>query len=108
MNVHIGLDDQKSFTQDEINEIILIAYNMIEAAIYAGSDILIVSFNHFAWRKGNLDIGQVTMSDAKRTMSFQAAVKKILERDEFARTHMHIVSETPDQLVVHIDVEPPS
>jgi hypothetical protein len=91
------------FAPREMNEIILVVYNIIKRAIRDQSDTLTLTRTHFVWTKDGLPVGEFPISLVKPTMTFREAIEMIHSRDEIIREHFRLVADTPDGLSYHID-----
>ncbi len=95
------------FRPSELNHIILMVYNILKAAVRDGCDTLRFTSHDATWIRGGYPIGQFPQSP-RQTMSFRAAMERILERDEIVRKYLTRVAETPDEVIYRLtdDGEP--
>ena len=89
------------FKPGELNEILLLAYNLLDWAIRDGCNTLRITTHDATWIREGLPVGQLPQS-SKQTETFRAAMRRILERDEIVRRHVQRVSETPDEVTYRI------
>src|SRR5215210_1141030 len=86
------------FKPRELNEILLLAYNLLDWAIRDRCDTLRITPHDATRIKEGLPVGQFLQSP-RQTMSFRAAMERILERDDIVRKHLRRVAETPDEVI---------
>ena len=86
------------FKPRELNEILLLAYNLLDWTIRDRCDTLRITSHDATWIREGLPVGQLPQF-SKQTMSFRAAMERILEHDEIVRKHLTRVAETPDEVI---------
>jgi hypothetical protein len=89
------------FKPRELNEILLLAYNLLDWTIRDRCDILRITPHDATWIREGLPVGQLPQF-SRQTMSFRAAMEWILERDEIVRKHLVRVAETPDEVIYRL------
>ena len=95
------------FKPRELNEILLLAYNLLDWAIRDRCDTLRITSHDATWIREGLPVGQLPQF-SRQTMSFRVAMERILERDEIVRKRLARVAETPDEVIYRLtdDGEP--
>jgi hypothetical protein len=88
------------FRNDEGSHIISHTYNVIKGAFRDGADRLILTSNEFIWTKELENLGRFPVTyPVPPKYSFRKALIEILERDEFVKKHLMLVSTTEDEIV---------
>jgi hypothetical protein len=90
---------------DDVNEVIVMMYNFIQASVLKGCDTICVTPTRLVRSKGGREIYQWDITSAEEAhkqtglgMSFREALVRILERDSVLRDHLRSVQEAPEEL----------
>ena len=98
---HLERDPAAVFKPSELNEILLMGYNLLRWALREGGDTLRITAHDATWIREGCPVGQFPQSP-RQTMSFRAAMERILERDDIVRKHLTRVAETPDEVIYRL------
>jgi len=102
---HLDKSKLGVFEPSELNEVILMVYNIIRRSVRDKCDFLTLTPTHFVLHKEGCSVNRFPVDRPKPTMSFREALKRILDRDEVVRRYLHLVAETPEEISYQIVLE---
>jgi hypothetical protein len=107
---HLQHDPAAVFRPSELNHILLMVYNFLEAAVRDRCDMLRFTPHNITWSRGGLPVHQFQLGPAPRTTTFRAELERILARDAVVRRHLRLVAATPAEVTYRIaaDGQPPA
>jgi len=79
------------FADQEIDHVLVTAYQIIKWAIRDQCDIIEVTLDYAIWSKQGVKIGKLPTP-----VSFRPYFEKILDRDKIVQTHVLLVMQTED------------
>jgi hypothetical protein len=93
---HLQHRPSAAIRRGELNEVILVVYNILGWALRDHGDTLRFTRHHATWLRGDVPIGQFAESPIQ-TMTFRAALAIILKRDAVVRQHLQPLAEGDDE-----------
>jgi hypothetical protein len=90
------------FSREEINEVILMVYNVLGWAVNSDSNILSLDDKQFTWFRDDKEVGNFRIDRLKPSISFRDALETIINRDEFIRKSVSQISATEREFILAI------
>ncbi len=94
---------EELFLEGDFTEITRHFYILLRRAILEQATEFTLSTNKFTWGKDNKLIGERLLSEPEvDNNAYKDALGKILERDKVIEKHLHLNSETPEEMTFSI------
>ena len=90
------------FQNHEMNEPLMLTYNILSWAVRDQADTLIVSAYHAAWYKGEEPIDQFRLEALIPILGLNKIVEQIAARDQVVKNMLKLVSEEDDKFTYKI------
>ena len=106
LRAHLEGSKRSIFPPAELNEVLLMVYNIIRRAALEECDTLQFTSTHFVWSKQGLAVGTFPINQLKPSVSFRAMLLKIVARDPIVQHHLQLVAESPEELTYRLQDVP--
>jgi hypothetical protein len=83
----IELNAQTTFRREELNEVLLIVYNVLNCALKDGADTLRVDAGRFTWGSDQTALGEFRFDRIPHPEVFPQALDTIRARDPLVQQH---------------------
>lgn len=102
---HLQRPTSNVFKREELNEILLMTYNIIKRAVREGGDTLTLTSSRFTWSKDGVLLGERRIDRVKPSTSYRSQLELIVERDEIVRQHLIPITKTKKEVVYRIKLD---
>ncbi len=106
LRTHLEASKRSIFPPTELNEVLLMVYNIIRRAVLEECDTLQLTPTHFVWSKQGVPVGTFPINQVKPSVSFRDMLLKIVARDPIVQRHLQLVAETTDELTYRLQDVP--
>ena len=98
LRAHLEASKRSIFPPAELNEVLLMVYNIIRRAVLEQCDTLTLTPRSFVWSRQGTPVGEFPIDRMRPSVSFRAMLEKIVARDPVVQRHLQLVAETQDEL----------
>jgi hypothetical protein len=95
---HIG-----DFQPHELNEVLLLVYNVLTWAVRDQADTLTLRPIGFTWSKHGLVVGDFPTQGSSPNPTYFEALQRVVERDQVVRANLKEVTASPQELIYRIE-----
>ena len=106
LRAHLEASKRSIFPPAELNEVLLMIYNIIRRAVLEECDTLQLTSTHFTWSKQGMCVGTFPIGQIKPSVSFRAMLLKIVARDSIVQQHLQLVADSPKELTYRLQDVP--
>lgn len=90
------------FKPNELNEVLLLVYNILKWAVRDQADTLILGPVGFSWSKQGDIVGDFPVKGISPKPTYAEAFRQVLERDQIVRINLTEVLSSPQELIFKI------